>query len=432
MDANTNNIDDMTGTDSNTDADATGTRDTGGDTLADGQGPLDGLVVVEAGSMIAAGQVGRLLADFGATVIKIERPGTGDHLRRFGPQKDGTGLWWKYLGRNKHSVTLDLSADAGRAVFEDLVGEADVLVENFRPGTLEKWGLAPDRLLEQNPDLVALRISGFGQTGPYAERPGFGTLAESMSGFAHLNGFPDRPPLLPPTGLADGVAAMFSTFAIMFALWHREMHDGGGQVIDTSLIEPIFSILGPQPLRYQQRDEIEKRSGNRSTSSAPRNVYRTRDERYVAISASTQPTAMRIFDAIDRPDLKDDPRFETNERRLTNVDELDAIIQDWMAEQSRGEVLAAFDETGATVAPVFNVADIADDEHYRAREALVEVEDDDLGTGLVQNAIPRFSETPGTVDYLGPELGAHNDAVYGDFLDYEKSFREELAEEEVI
>ncbi|MGN8214805.1 CaiB/BaiF CoA transferase family protein [Halococcus salifodinae] len=404
----------------------------GGNTLTDGQGPLDGLVVVEAGSMIAAGQVGRLLADFGATVVKIERPGTGDHLRRFGPQKEGTGLWWKYLGRNKHSVTLDLSADAGRAVFEDLVGEADVLVENFRPGTLEKWGLAPDGLLERNPDLVALRISGFGQTGPYAERPGFGTLAESMSGFAHLNGFPDRPPLLPPTGLADGVAAMFSTFSIMFALWHREMHDGGGQVIDTSLIEPIFSLLGPQPLRYQQRDEIEKRSGNRSTSSAPRNVYRTRDERYVAISASTQPTAMRIFDAIDRPDLKDDPRFETNERRLANVDELDTIIQDWMAEHSREEVLATFDETGATVAPVFNVADIADDEHYRAREALVEVEDEDLGTGLVQNAIPKFSETPGTVDHLGPELGAHNDAVYGDFLDYEESFREELAEKEVI
>ena len=429
MDANTNDTDDMTGTDSNTDANATGTGD---GTLADGQGPLDGLVVVEAGSMIAAGQVGRLLADFGATVIKIERPGTGDHLRRFGPQKDGTGLWWKYLGRNKHSVTLDLSADAGRAVFEDLAGEADVLVENFRPGTLEKWGLAPHALLERNPDLVALRISGFGQTGPYAERPGFGTLAESMSGFAYLNGFPDRPPLLPPTGLADGVAAMFSTFSIMFALWHREMHDGGGQVIDTSLIEPIFSLLGPQPLRYQQREEIEARSGNRSTSSAPRNVYRTGDERYVAISASTQPTAMRIFDAIGRADLKEDPRFETNERRLANVDELDAIIRDWMADHSREEVLAAFDETGATVAPVFNVADIADDEHYRAREALVEVDDAELGTGLVQNAVPKFSETPGTVDHLGPDLGAHNDTVYGELLDYEESFREELAEEEVI
>jgi len=392
--------------------------------------------------MIAAGQVGRLLADFGATVIKIERPGTGDHLRRFGPQKDGTGLWWKYLGRNKHSVTLDLSADAGRAVFEDLASEADVLVENFRPGTLEKWGLAPHALLERNPDLVALRISGFGQTGPYAKRPGFGTLAESMSGFAYLNGFPDRPPLLPPTGLADGVAAMFSTFSIMFALfstfsimfalWHREIHDGGGQVIDTSLIEPIFSLLGPQPLRYQQREEIEARSGNRSTSSAPRNVYRTGDERYVAISASTQPTAMRIFDAIGRADLKEDPRFETNERRLANVDELDAIIRDWMADHSREEVLAAFDETGATVAPVFNVADIADDEHYRAREALVEVDDAELGTGLVQNAVPKFSETPGTVDHLGPDLGAHNDTVYGELLDYEESFREELAEEEVI
>ena len=398
----------------------------------DGGGPLDGLVVIETGTMIAAGQVGRLLADFGATVVKIERPGTGDHLRRFGPQKDGTGLWWKYLARNKRSVTLDLSADAGQAVFEDLTSEADVMIENFRPGTLEKWGLAPSSLLERNPGLVALRISGFGQTGPYADRPGFGTLAESMSGFAYLNGYPDRSPLLPPTGLADGVAAMFSTFAIMFALWHREMHDGGGQVIDTSLIEPIFSLLGPQPLRHQQRDEIEKRSGNRSTSSAPRNVYRTADERYVAISASTQPTAMRVFEAIGRPDLKDDARFETNERRLVNVEELDAIIQDWMDDHTREEVLAIFGETGATVAPIYNVADIADDEHYRAREALVEVDDDALGTGVVQGVVPKFSETPGSVDHLGPELGVDNDAVYGELLGYETSFREELAEREVI
>lgn len=396
------------------------------------QGPLAGLVVVEAGTMIAAGQVGRLLADFGATVIKIERPESGDHLRRFGPQKDGTGLWWKYLGRNKRSVTLNLSEEAGQAVFEDLIGKADVLVENFRPGTLEKWGLAPESLQEHNPDLVVLRISGFGQTGPYSQRPGFGTLAESMSGFASLNGFPDRPPLLPPTGLADGVAAMFSTFSIMFALWHREMHGGSGQVIDTSLTEPILSLLGPQPLRYDQLDEIEQRSGNRSTSSAPRNIYRTGDDRYVAISASTQPTAMRVFDAIDRPDLKDDPRFETNERRLANVEELDAIIQEWMDDHSRTEVLAAFDETGATVAPVYNVADIAADEHYHARESLIEISDEELGEGLVQNTVPKFSETPGTVRHLGPELGAHNDVVYGDLLEYEETLRQELAEQGVI
>lgn len=396
------------------------------------RGPLQGLTVVEAGTMIAAGTVGRLFADFGATVIKVEHPETGDHLRHFGPQKEEAGLWWKYLGRNKQSVTLNLASEDGRAVFEDLVSESDVLVENFRPGTLEKWGLAPESLLEQNPDLVAVRISGFGQTGPYSERPGFGTLAESMSGFAFLNGFQDRPPLLPPTGLADAIAAMYSTFSVMFALWNQEVHGGGGQIIDTSLIEPIFSVLGPQPLRYDQLDEIEERLGNRSTSSAPRNVYQTGDGRYVAISASTQPTAMRVFDAIGRSDLKDDPRFETNEQRMENVDELDAIIGEWMAEHSREEVLDVFEETGATIAPIYNVEDIVEDEHYRARDATVRVEDEDLGSGLVQNVFPKFSETPGEVTHLGPRLGEHNEWVYGSLLGYDDDLLADLREKEVI
>ncbi|MEE6209930.1 CoA transferase [Salarchaeum sp. III] len=398
----------------------------------DATGPLDGLLVVEAGTMISAGTTGRLLADFGATVVKVEHPETGDHLRHFGPQADGTGLWWKYLGRNKQSVTLDVSGPDGRTVFEDLVSEADVLLENFRPGTLEKWGLAPESLRERNEDLVVLRISGFGQDGPYSSRPGFGTLAESMSGFAYLNGFEDRPPLLPPTGLADSVAAMFSTFAVMFALWEREVNGGTGQVIDTSLVEPIFSILGPQPLRYDQLDEVEERAGNRSTSSAPRNVYETGDGRYVAISASTQPTAIRVFEAIDRPDLTDDPRFADNESRLENVEELDAIIQDWMDERSREEVLDVFEETGATVAPIYNVADIVEDEHYQARDALVDVPDDELGSGTVQNVVPKFSDTPGEVTHLGPRKGEHNDAVYGGLLGYDDETLDDLRAAEVI
>lgn len=382
--------------------------------------------------MISAGTVGRLLGDFGATVIKVEHP-DGDHLRRFGPQKDGAGLWWKYLGRNKQSVTLDISTDAGRVVFEDLLREADVLVENFRPGTLERWGLDPERLTDEvNEDLVACRISGFGQTGPYAERPGFGTLAESMSGFAFLNGFPDREPLLPPTGLADGVAAMYATFSVMFALWNREVNGGGGQVVDTSLIEPIFSILGPQPLRYDQLGDVDRRSGNRSTSSAPRNVYETGDGRYVAVSASTQPTAMRVFDAIDRPDLKDDSRFATNEKRVEHVEELDAVIADWMADRDRETVLDVFEDTGATIAPIYNVADIVEDPHYRARDAVVDVDDDDLGSGLVQGVTPKFGDTPGRIDHLGPALGAHNDAVYGDFLGYDAETRRDLESEGVI
>ncbi|MHB9287900.1 CaiB/BaiF CoA transferase family protein [Halobacteriales archaeon Cl-PHB] len=384
----------------------------------DRSGPLAGLTVVEAGSMISAGTVGRFLADFGADVVKLEHPKTGDHLREFGPQKDGTGLWWKYLSRNKRSVTLNLSTEEGAVVFEDLVAEADVLIENFRPGTLERWGIGWDHLSDLNEDLVMLRLSGFGQYGPYSDRPGFGTLAEAMSGFAYLNGFADREPLLPPTGLADGIAALFSTFSVMFALYHRDVHDGGGQFIDTSLIEPIFSLLGPQPMRYQQLDEIEARSGNRSTSSAPRNVYETGDDRYVAISASAQPIAERVLKAIDRPDLIDDPRFEDNESRLENVEELDAIIQDWMDDHDREEIVARFEEYEATIAPIYNVADIMEDEHYQAREALIPVADDDIGEGLVQNAVPKFSETPGEVRHLGPDLGEHNESIYGGLLGY--------------
>lgn len=395
-------------------------------------GPLEGLTVIEAGSMISANTVGRFLADYGAEVIKIEHPETGDHLRQFGPQKNGVGLWWKYLGRNKKSVTLDISTEEGQVVFEDLVTDADVLVENFRSGTLERWNLGWDRLSELNPELVMLRLTGFGQTGPYSDRPGFGTLAEAMSGFAYLNGYPDREPLLPPTGLADGIAAMFSTFAVMFALYNRDANGGTGQYIDTSLIEPIFSILGPQPLRYQQLDDIETRSGNRSTSSAPRNVYETADGRGVAISASAQPIAMRVFDAIERPDLKDDPRFEDNEKRLENVEELDAAIQGWMDEHTREEVLERFEEYEATIAPIYNVEDILADEHYQAREAVVEVEDDELGTAAVQNTFPRFSETPGRIDHLGPSLGAHNEAVYGDRLAYDDETVADLESEGVI
>ncbi len=389
-------------------------------------GPLDGLTVVEAGSMISGPTVGRFLADFGADVIKIEHPEHGDHIRNFGTQKDGIGMWHKYLSRNKRSVTLDISDERGATVFCDLISEADVLIENFRPGTLERWNLGWETLSEENPDLVMLRMSGFGQTGPYAEKPGFGTLAEAMSGFAYVNGFEDREPLLPPTGLADNIAALYATFSVMFALYHRDVNGGSGQVVDVSLIEPIFNLIGPFPLSYDQTGEIARRSGNRSTSSAPRNVYRTEDDRSVALAASAQPLAMRTFEAIGRPDLKDDPRFVDNESRLENVEELDAIIQEWMADHTREEILETFEAHDATIAPVYNVADILEDEHYRARDAVVHVEDDDLGEAAVQNTIPKFSETPGEVEYLGPDLGAHNEEVFGDHLGYDEALLSDL------
>ena len=395
-------------------------------------GPLAGVSVVEAGSMISGPTAGRTLADFGADVVKIEYPGAGDHLRHFGPQADGIGVWWKFLARNKKSVTLDLRADEGKAVFEDLIREADVLVENFRPGTLERWGLGPERLFEWNPGLVALRVSGFGQDGPYAERPGFGTLAEAMSGLADINGFPDREPLLPPTGLSDSIAGMFGAFAVGFALYHRDVNGGSGQIIDTSLIEPILHVLGPQVLRYDVTGETERRTGNRSTSSAPRNVYETSDDEYVALAASAQPLAMRAFDAIGRPDLKDDPRFVDNESRLENVEELDRIVGEWMADHTREEILETFEEHDATIAPIYDVPDIVADEQYRAREAVTTFDDPDLGSVKLQNVVPKFTDTPGRIDHLGPSLGEHNEEVYGERLGYDDELIADLREEGVI
>lgn len=396
------------------------------------RGPLSGVVVIEAGTMISSGTIGRLLSDFGATVLKIEHPEAGDPLRDLHPRKDGCGLWWKYLSRNKKAVTLNLGTERGQVVFEDLVREADLLVENFRPGTFERWNLGYETLESVNPGLVMVRVSGFGQTGPYAAKPGFGTLAEAMSGFAYLNGFPDSPPLLPKTGFADGIAALYATIAAMYALYHRDVNGGSGQYIDVSLLEPIFNILGPEPLQYDQLGEVPERVGNQSRISAPRNVYQTRDGRWLALSASAQRVAMRAFEAIERPDLQDDPRFLDNERRVDNADELDEIIQDWIGERSRETVLERFDEFDVPVAPVYNIADIMADEHYRAREAIVTVEDRELGDARVQGVVPKLSETPGGVEFLGPEKGADNGAVYGELLGYDPELLDRLEADGVI
>jgi formyl-CoA transferase len=398
-----------------------------------GDGPLAGVVVIEAGTMISSGSLGRLLSDFGATVIKVEHPEYDDPLRDLQPRKEGHGLWWKYLSRNKKTITLNLSEERGKTVFEDLASEADVVIENFRPGTFDRWGLGYDDLSEINDGLVMLSISGYGQSGPYSKKPGFGTLAESLSGFAHLNGFPDSPPLLPKTGFADNIAALYSAFAIMYALYNRDVNGGSGQHIDVSLLEPLFNILGPEPLQYDQLGEIPKRSGNQSSISAPRNVYRTGDDRYIALPASTQNVAMRCFEAIDRPDLKDDPRFSDNEKRVDNADELDEIIQDWIGEHSREDVVEHFEEYDVPVAPVYNIRDILNDEHFEARESVISVDDEELGgEARVQNVFPKFSETPGEVDYLGPPKGEYNEEVYGEILDYDEQLRAELEEDGII
>jgi len=384
--------------------------------------PLDGIRVIEAATLFAAPLAGMFLGDYGADVVKIEHPRRPDPARGHGPSKDGQSLWFKALGRNKRLVTLDLSRPEGRDLFLRLAEGADVVLENFRPGTLERWGLGPDELAAVNPRLVVARVSGFGQAGPYASRPGFGTLAEAMSGFAVLNGEPDRPPLLPPLALADGVAALAIAFAVMVALRAREQ-TGRGQVVDTSLIEPLLTLLGPQVTAFDLLGELQPRTGNRSSHNAPRNVYRTGDGSWVAVSASATSIAERVMRLVGRADLVEQPWFATGSGRVAHVDEIDAAVAAWIAARGRDEVLAAFDEAQAAIAPVYDARDILADPHLRAIGAIATVADDELGPVKMTNVISRLSDTPGEIHRPGGRPGADTDSVFAEL----GVSREELA-----
>jgi crotonobetainyl-CoA:carnitine CoA-transferase CaiB-like acyl-CoA transferase len=375
--------------------------------------PLDGIRVVEAATLFAAPLAGMLLGDYGADVVKLEHPARPDPARGHGPAKDGVGLWFKTLARNKRLATLDLSKPAGRDVFLRLAGRSDVVIENFRPGTLERWGLGWDELAGVNPRLVLARVSGFGQQGPYAHRPGFGTLAEAMSGFASLNGEPGGPPLLPPLALADGIAALASAFAIMAALRAREL-TGKGQVVDTNLVEPLTMLLGPQVTAYDLLGELQPRTGNRSSHNAPRNVYRTADDRWVAVSASATSIAERVVRLVGRPDLAEQPWFSTGTGRVAHVDEIDGAVAAWIGARPRGEVLAAFEAAEAAIAPVYDARDLIADPHLQATGAFVTVDDPELGRVMMSNVISRLSDTPGSVECTGASHGADTAEVLGE------------------
>lgn len=372
---------------------------------------LTGLTIVDCATLFAGPLAATILGDFGAEVIKIEHPRRPDPSRGHGPSKDGVGLWWKMLGRNKHTVTLDLSHPEGAAVLTRLVATADVLIENFRPGTLERWGIGPQRLHEVNPDLVIARVSGFGQFGPYAHRPGFGTLAESMSGFAAVTGEPDGPPTLPPFGLADGVAALCCVTAVLTALRHREVGGGRGQVIDLAIIEPLLTLLGAQSTVYDQLGQVPARTGNRSANNAPRNVYRTADDRWVAISTSSQSIAERVMRLVGHPEVVDEPWFTTGEGRVAHADELDSHVSAWIAARPLAEVVRVFEEAQAAVAPVYDIRDIFADPQYRALDSITTVADEDLGPLRMPNVLYRLSDTPGGIRWAGRAHGADTDRV---------------------
>lgn len=372
---------------------------------------LGGLRVIDASSILAGPLCCQILGDYGADVVKIEHPVHGDNLRGHGHQHQGVPLWWKEVARNKRTIGLNLGDPAGADVFLRLVRTADVVVENFRPGTLERWGIGPERLHEINPGLIVLRITGFGQTGPYASRPGFGTLAEAMSGFAHMTGEADGPPTLPAFGLADTICGISGVAAVLAALRHREVGGGTGQVIDLNILEPIMTAVGPAPSVYHHAGIIQTRHGNRSANNAPRNTYRTRDGSWVAISTSAQQIAERVMRLVGHPEVVDEPWFQSGVGRFSHVDELDGYVGSWIAERDRDEVLDAFTKANAAIAPVYDARDIVEDPHVRATGMLTEVPDEDLGSLLMHNVLWRMSETPGRIKFTGRRLGADTDEV---------------------
>ncbi|MEO3791835.1 CoA transferase [Nonomuraea sp. B10E15] len=377
---------------------------------------LADLRVIDAATLFAGPSAAMMLGDFGADVIKIEHPRRGDPSRGHGASVDGVGLWWKTLSRNKRNAAVDLSQAEGQEILRRLAERSDVLIENFRPGTLERWNLAPEDLLGVNPRLIVARMTGFGQFGPMSARPGFGTLAEAMSGFAAMTGQPDGPPTLPPLALADGIAGLAMSYAIMVALRARES-TGRGQVIDLAIIEPILGLLGPQVSAYKALGIVPERTGNRSTSNAPRNTYRTRDGRWLAISTSAQPIAERVVTLVGRPDLVEQPWFASGHGRVQHVDELDEAVASWIAERDADEVIARFEEVQAAVAPIYDVSDVAGDPQYAALNTFVDVPDEELGSVTMQNVLFRMSDTPGEIRWPGRPLGRDTDEVLAE-LDY--------------
>jgi formyl-CoA transferase len=394
-------------------------------------GPLRSLRVIDFTTMISGGFASSTLADFGADVVSVEHPTKPDPVRAWRPRTDGESTWWKSLGRNQRCVTLDLSTEDGQSVARRLVADADVVLENFRPGTMDRWNLAFDDLREVNEDVVMVHISGYGQTGPKSGEPGFGSVAEARSGWAHSNGFADREPLLPSWPIADLTAGQNAAQAAVFAVFDREVNGGSGQEIDVSLYESLFRLFIGRPEAYDAMGYVDERTGNRSSNSSPRNVYETADG-YVALSASAQQIFENVAAAVGRADLVDDPRFETNADRVDHAEELDEIIESWTRERSTGEVIEEMEAADAIVGPIYDIADIFEDDQYAARENLVPVEDDDLGDLTTHGVVPKYSETPGEVSHLGPGQGEHNDEVYRDELGLGEAEYERLRAKGVV
>lgn len=379
-------------------------------------GAMSGIRVLDTATLVAGPVIATNLGELGADVIKVEQPGKGDPLRTWGDRKDGVGLVWKSVSRNKRSVTLDLRQARGQELLHRLIEVSDVLILGSRPSALQRWDLLPADIVARHPRLIVVHVSGYGADGPDADKPGYGTLAEAMSGFAHLVGQPDGPPSLPPFMLADGVAAQTICNAVIAALYHRDVHGGGGQWIDANLIEPLARLIESATLAYDQLGRIPVRSGSRFDASAPRNCYRTGDGHWLAMSSASPRMAQRVFEVVERPDLAADPAYYEPAGRFEHGDEIDEVVASWIAKRTLAEAREAFESHDCAVSPVFNARDLMDDPHLRARGTFVSVQDPELGNMRVQAPVARLSATPGVVRHLGPRLGEHNDVVYRELL----------------
>ncbi|MGP4079984.1 CaiB/BaiF CoA transferase family protein [Pseudalkalibacillus sp. R45] len=395
-------------------------------------GPLDGVRILDLSTMIAAPYGATLLGDFGAEVIKVEMPGKGDSLRSMGPFKDDEPLRWPGLARNKKSLTLDLHASEGQEILKHLVKKSDVVIENFRPGTLEKWNLSYEVLKEVNPDIIMMRVTGYGQTGPNSHKAGFGTPATAYSGFTYLHGFTDRPPISPSFSLLDYITGVYVAFSVCAALYHREKDTGSGQMIDMGLYESVFRMMEFLVTDYDQNGNIKERSPGLSGHSAPAGTFQTKDGHWVVIVTSSDSTFNRLAKAMNREDMLEDERFYTNSVRLKHFDLTNSILADWVKSLTRQEAQEILDKYGVPISPINSIKDIFEDKHYQSRENIIEVDHPRLGKVKMPGIVPKFSETPGSIQRIAPDLGEHNQDVLSTLLNYSEEDIASLKEKNII
>ena len=393
--------------------------------------PLEGVKVLELGSLIAGPFAGRLFADFGAEVIKVEPPKIGDPLRKWRLMKDDTSLWWYVQSRNKKCVTLNLREKEGQEIIKKLAKEVDIVIENFKPGTLEKWGIGYEDLKKINPKIIMVRISGYGQDGPYSQKPGFGSIGEAIGGIRYLTGYPDLPPVRTGISIGDSIAAIYAVMSAMMALYNRDVKGGEGQYIDVALYEAIFSLMESMVPEYDQFKFIRERSGNTLPGIAPSNIYRCKDGKYIAIGANGDSIFKRLTKAMNREDL-DTEEFAHNDGRAKKMEYLDEQIEAWTKTMDMKDVLKILDEYQIPAGPIYNIEDIFNDVHYKARNMIDSVKVEGLGELKVPGIMPKFSKTPGRIKWAGAKLGEHNKEIYKDMLGMSEEELKDMEEKGIV